>query len=242
MALMMIEFHSNVLELNTNLYVIKPNILQDNEELKVLYLLHGYQGNYANWVKYTNLLRYVDGTNLLVVMPSGYNSFYVNHEIFGDYSKYVAEEIYELINKTFNIKQTRENTFVAGLSMGGYGALKTALSYPEKYSKAVGFSSVIKLENMIDRVKDSLRPKTELFLNKDTAKKNSLYTLSKKALNKVELYFTCGTEDFLFNENEDFHKHLNEIKYNHTYLTGPGAHSWDYWDQEIKKALKWILK
>jgi putative tributyrin esterase len=149
MALMMIEFHSNVLELNTNLYVIKPNILQDNEELKVLYLLHGYQGNYANWVKYTNLIRYVDGTNLLVVMPSGYNSFYVNHEIFGDYSKYVAEEIYELINKTFNIKQTRENTFVAGLSMGGYGALKTALSYPEKYSKAVGFSSVIKLENMI---------------------------------------------------------------------------------------------
>ena len=60
MALMMIEFHSNVLELNTNLYVIKPNILQDNEELKVLYLLHGYQGNYANWVKYTNLIRYVD--------------------------------------------------------------------------------------------------------------------------------------------------------------------------------------
>ena len=191
MALMMIEFHSNVLELNTNLYVIKPNILQDNEELKVLYLLHGYQGNYANWVKYTNLIRYVDGTNLLVVMPSGYNSFYVNHEIFGDYSKYVAEEIYELINKTFNIKQTRENTFVAGLSMGGYGALKTALSYPEKYSKAVGFSSVIKLENMIDRVKDSLRPKTELFLNKDTAKRIVFILFLKKALNKVELYFTC---------------------------------------------------
>jgi|SRR5690554_5505389 len=241
MALIEIQFHSKVLDLNTSLYVIKPNITEDNKNLKVLYLLHGYQGDYTNWVKYTNILKYAERTNLLIVMPSGYNSFYIDNKIFGNYSKYIVEEIYELINKTFNINQTRENTFVGGLSMGGYGALKTALTYPEKYSKAVSFSAVIDLEKIINRVKDELQDKTKLLLNEDVRKENDLFKLSTEALNKVELYIACGTEDYLFKENDLFHEHLTKIKYNHIYLKSPGIHNWEYWDKQIQKALKWIL-
>lgn len=241
MALIEIQFHSKVLDLNTSLYVIKPNITEDNKNLKVLYLLHGYQGDYTNWVKYTNILKYVERTNLLIVMPSGYNSFYIDNKIYGNYSKYIVEEIYELIDKTFNINQTRENTFVAGLSMGGYGALKTALTYPEKYSKAVSFSAVIDLEQIIKRVKVELQDKTKLLLNEDVRKENNLFKLASDSLNKVELYIACGTEDYLYKENDEFHKHLTNIKYDHIYLKSPGIHNWEYWDEQIQKALKWIL-
>lgn len=241
MALIEIQFHSNVLDLNSSLYVIKPNEFSNNEDLKVLYLLHGYQGDYRNWIKHTSIMKYLEGTNLLVVMPSAYNSFYLDHDIIGPYSTYIVEEIYELINKTFNIDQTKENTFIAGLSMGGFGALKTALKYPDKYSKAVSFSGVIDLKNIIKRIKEPLKNRAELLFDDKTVLNNNLYTLSKDSLNKVKLYITCGTEDFLFNENEEFHNHLLKLKYDHVYLTGPGSHSWNYWDQEIEKALKWIL-
>lgn len=241
MALIEIQFHSKVLDLNTSLYAIKPNEFTKNDNLKVLYLLHGYQGDYTNWVKYTNILKYVESTNLLVVMPSGYNSFYLDHEIFGDYSKFLVEEIYDLINQTFNIDQKRENTFVAGLSMGGYGALKTALTYPDKYSKAASLSAVIDLKKITERVKPSFKAKRELLLNEEIIIKNNLYELSKESLNKVKLYIACGTEDYLFKENESFHKYLKEIKYNHLYLTSPGIHNWEYWDEQIKKVIKWLL-
>lgn len=241
MALIEIQFHSKVLDLNTSLYVIKPNEFTENDNLKVLYLLHGYQGDYTNWVKYTNILKYVELTNLLVVMPSGYNSFYLDHEIFGEYSKFIVEEIYDLINKTFNINQTKENTFVAGLSMGGYGALKTALTNPNKYSKAASLSAVIDLKRIMERVKPAFKAKREELLNEEIIKKNNLYTLSKKALNEVKLYLACGTEDYLFKENEDFHQYLKEIKYEHLYLTSPGIHNWEFWDKNIQKIIEWLL-
>lgn len=241
MALIKIEFHSKVLDLNTNLYVIKPNEFGENSSYKVLYLLHGYQGDYTNWVKYTNILKYAEKTNLLIVMPSGYNSFYVNSKLYGDYETFIKDEVYDLINKTFNINQTKENTFIAGLSMGGFGAIKTALAHPDRYKKAVGLSSVVDLVSIIQRVKDSLKEKTKLLLNEEVTTANNLYTLAKDSLGEVELYLACGTEDYLFKENEDFHNYLNEINYKHTYSTSPGVHNWEYWDKEIKEVLKWLL-
>lgn len=241
MALIEIQFHSNQLDLNTNIYVIKPNVFSNNENLKVLYLLHGYQGDYTNWVKYTRVLKYVEGTNLLVVMPSAYNSYYIDNELTGKYFSYLTEELPNLINKTFNITQTKENTFIVGLSMGGYGALKTALTYPDRYSKAVSFSGVTKLENVISRTKDGAKKKAEIMFTNDIIKENSLFNLAKKSLNKTSLYITCGTEDFLFAENNEFHEYLNNLNFKHIYLTSPGVHSWDYWDEQFKLALKWLL-
>lgn len=242
MALIEIQFHSHKLELNTSLYVIKPDPFKENKDFKVLYLLHGYSGDYTNWVKYTNILKYVEGENLLVVMPSAYNGFYIDRDSSGQYFSFLTEEIYDLINKTFNINQTPENTFIAGLSMGGYGALKAGLTYPNKYSKALSFSGVTSLENMLERSNGPRKEKLKSIFSDEIQDYDNLYKLSKKSLNKVSLYITCGTEDFLYKDNEHFHNYLKKINYDHLYLTSPGIHNWTYWDEQIKNALKWILK
>lgn len=242
MALIEIQFNSNLLELNTSLYVIKPNAFKDNKDLKVLYLLHGYSGDYTNWVKYSNILKYVEGENLLVVMPNAYNGFYIDNESTGQYFSFLTEEVYNLIDKTFNINQTRENTFIAGLSMGGYGALKAGLTYPDRYSKAVSFSGVMDLDNMLKISNSPRKEKLETIFTKEIQEQDNLYKLSEKSINKIPLYITCGTEDFLYKDNNKFHKHLKDIGYKHLYLTSSGIHNWKYWDEQIEKALKWLLK
>lgn len=241
MALLEIKFHSNKLERHTSINVIKPNNIKSNNDLQVLYLLHGYSGDYTNWVRYTSIEKYVEGTNLLVVMPSAYNGFYVDHENGEPYFSFLTEELPQFINDTFNITQTKENTFIAGLSMGGYGSLLAGLTYPDKYKKVAAFSSVIDIDYLLERSTGVRKVKMENIFTKSVRDKFNLYTLAKKSLNKIPLYITCGTEDFLFKDNSNYNIYLNEIGYKHTFLTSPGIHSWDYWNEQIVKAIKWFL-
>ena len=126
--------------------------------------------------------------------------------------------------------------------MGGYGALKAALTYPDKYSKAASFSGVMDLDNMLRISNETRKKKLKNIFTEEIQDHDNLYKLAKKSLNKVPLYITCGTEDFLYKDNNKFHKYLKSINYEHIYLTSPGIHNWEYWDEQILKALKWILK
>lgn len=241
MALLEIKFHSNKLERHTTINVIKPTNVKSNDDLQVLYLLHGYSGDYSNWVRFTSIEKFVEGTNFLVVMPSAYNGFYVDHENGEPYFSFLTEELPQFISETFNITQVKENTFIAGLSMGGYGALNAALTYPNKYKKAASLSSVIDIDYLLERSTGVRKAKMESIFTKDVKEANNLHTLAKKSLNKIPLYVACGTEDFLFKDNNNFNKHLNEIGYKHIYHTSPGVHSWDYWNEQIVNVLKWFL-
>lgn len=240
MALIEINFSSESLERHTNVYIIKPDKI-DNKNLKVLYLLHGYNGDYTNWVRFSNIEKYVSTHNLLVVMPSGYNGFYIDQPGYEQFFTYLTKELPKVIYNTFNFQPERNNTFIAGLSMGGYGAIKAGLSCPELYSKAVGLSSVISLKDLLDKSVGQRKMKLAKYLGDNIKQEDDLYYLSIQTLNKVELYLVCGTEDFLYNDNNQFHNHLKKINYRHQYVTLPGNHSWQFWDQEIAKALKWLL-
>ncbi len=242
MARLHVQFASKQLEKTTDLYIVKPDSFHPKKPLRTLFLLHGYTGNYSDWLFYTNVEKYITTMNMILVMPSAYNGFYTNTNYGINHFNYIADELPAFIESLFNISLDSENTFIAGLSMGGYGALKVALSRPFRFSKAASFSGVLDVASIRE---DDTIGKRKLFVNtfdNPIKDQDNLFRLAEQALNQVDLYISCGTEDFLFNHNQNFHNHLKEIGYNHIYITRPGNHTWEFWDEEIKKALQFFIE
>lgn len=240
------SFQSEYVGFETNLTVIIPNNIKKVENIKTLFLLHGYSGSNLDWLRFTTIEKLANEKNIAVVMPAINNSFYANMEYGPNYFDYLTKELPRIVESTFNIKLTKENTYIAGLSMGGYGALKAALTYPEKYQGAASLSGLINVKEIYDNFSDRLKIVNGVFGSKEKLlsknNPNDLYYLTKNYNNDLELYIACGTEDFLFNQNEEFHKYLEKNNFNHIYKTLKGDHNWDFWNSEIKGVLDYFFK
>lgn len=146
MAWLEAHFYSNVLGLSCAMNVLLPESAQgvgsdasgwDGEsELPVLYLLHGVSDDHTIWMRRTSLERYAAGKRLAIVMPAVHRSYYSNQKYGYDYLKFVGEELPQICRRFFRISARREDNFVAGLSMGGYGAMKVGLNYPDRFGAA----------------------------------------------------------------------------------------------------------
>jgi len=187
----------------------------------VLYLLHGHTGDEYSWIRGSRIEQYVNKNDIAVVMPGGLNSFYVNSlEGSFNYFDFLSEELPNRVKQFFHVSNKREDTFIAGLSMGGYGAFKQAFNYPEKYAAAASMSGAL---DMVEN--DLLKLSTDL----------------KKSGKKVPiLYQCCGVEDCLYPSNSKFRSHLKALKYDFVYYESPGGHDWDYWDSAIQKIINWL--
>lgn len=237
-----LQFSSKSLALKTDVYVIKPDYINKEKPVHILYLLHGYTGDYTDWIRYTNIEKASAGLNLFVVMPSGYNTFYVNVDGGMQVRDYLVVELPELINETFGIKPDRDHTYIAGLSMGGYGALKTALYYPDKYKKVASFSAPIDINRSVKATTLTLRKKQYemLFGDKIDVADDPIEIVKTYKHIDQDIYISCGSEDTLLDHNDDFHQLLMDLKIPHTYVKRPGSHTWDFWGYEIEEALKFF--
>ncbi|NMA05361.1 MAG: tributyrin esterase [Acholeplasmataceae bacterium] len=232
---------SKHLELETDLYIIRPEVVKE-EEVSILYLLHGYWGDYSNWIRYTRIEKYVADKNMIVVMPSGLNMFYVDADSWYSYFKYLTEELPAIIKETYRLNIERENTFIAGLSMGGYGAMRAILS-TDIYSKGASFSGALDVFKLQSSVYDKRKGPFKTLFSDKFKKEDDLYHLLTLQKDKdISLYVSCGTEDVLLPHNRGFHELLKQKKIKHVYYEKPGNHTWDFWDQEIKEALKFFLE
>lgn len=249
------EFYSKTLRTNTNVNVIIPeqdctkNKYYDSDiEYPVLYLFHGVMGNYSDWVRYTRIENYVQEYNLAVVMPSAQNSFYNNIPNGMRYWTYISEELPEVMRGLFHFSEKRENNFVAGLSMGGYGALKLALRKPESFCAVASLSGAVDVVEMIKQGgeiagTDFLK---EAFcdLTKVEGSENDLKYIIKKLKNSgndiPKIFQCCGTEDTLYPINIEFRDYVKDLGIDITYEEGQGAHTWDFWDEYIQKVLEWL--
>ncbi len=248
MAFMEIHIKSNMLDMNTTIAVIYPEHHDKNKKIKVLYLLHGYTGHYMDWMRQTSIERYANMYDLCVVMPSVHNSYYTNNIHNVKYFDYVALELPQIIEGMFDVSKKKEDRFVAGLSMGGYGALKIGLTYPKRYEKVASFSGAINVDRLYELNKHL--PKSKQFLSafrklpiKGT--KHDIYYLLDKANQKAlvpSLFIACGTEDFLYPDHLDFIKYLKEKNISFIHAENPGNHEWRLWDMYIKDALKWMFE
>jgi S-formylglutathione hydrolase FrmB len=200
------------------------------------------------WVRRTSLERYVAPLGLAVVMPSVHRSFYTNMVHGGNYWTFISEELPKLARSFFPLAPQREANFVAGLSMGGYGAFKWALSYPDRFAAAASLSGPLDLVSRIKASQDPerLAERQRIFgdLTALEGSANDLYTLAREMVaserSLPQLYQCCGTEDMLHGNNVLAKTYFQSLGLDLTYEDGPGAHEWGYWDQQIQRVLAWL--
>ena len=249
MALIKCDFFSEVLGLSTSMTVILPqkplNKEEKDEKLPTLYLLHGYSDDDTIWTRRTSIERYVDGLGLAVVMPQVHHSYYTDMEKGHRFWTFLSEELPVVARTFFNLSDKREDNFVAGLSMGGYGAFKWALRQPEKFAAAASLSGALDVVNTIEIMSDERKKGFELIFGDKEIKgtENDLLWLLKERKREKSLphlYQCCGTEDFLFHQNVKFKEVCEVLNIELTSTFSSGEHEWGYWDAKIQDVLKWL--
>ena len=243
MAFLDYHYFSNALGKQTAAYVLLPETGEG--PFPVLYLLHGLSDNHTIWLRRTSIERYVANLPLIVVMPDGGRGFYADASAGYAYGKAIGEELVDRIDKTFPTQSDRAGRMVAGLSMGGYGAIRLALAYPERFRAAHSLSGAMgfghKAPNWEDpRTHEFARVVGEDYLGGPC----DLYALAQKnqaAGTLPALRLDCGTDDFLIEDNRAFDAFLTEQSIPHEYAEFPGAHNWEYWDTHIQDALKFFF-
>ena len=251
MSFIQLNFNSKCLGMRTNVNVIIPEsdeifTANFNKNLKTLYLLHGLGNDYSAYMRYTSIERYALKKNLAVVMPSADHSFYTDMEYGHKYFTFISEEIPQFIRNVFPLSDKREDNFIAGHSMGGYGSFKTALLKPESFSAAASLSGALDINHFFtEGAKNGFNTKS-IYGDMKTLENtdNDLFYLIKKhAENGIilpKLYQTCGTEDFLYEDNIKFRDLAQKLKLPLTYKEGPGEHEWGFWDNAIKDVIDWL--
>lgn len=225
----------------------------EQKPLKTLYLLHGIFGNYTDWVNGTRIQAWAEANDLAVIMPSGENRFYLDDEKSGElYGEFIGKELVEFTRKLFPLSDKREDTFIAGLSMGGYGAIRNGLKYAENFGCVIGLSAALVHDTWKDADNSALiftfrRNYYEAVFGEydkvkgsDKDPKALLLKLKEEGRPVPKMYLCCGTEDGLVTANRDFRDFLNENGVDLTYVEGPGKHDWVFWDTYIKKVLDWL--
>lgn len=255
MALLELNIFSEALKTQQIVYVVMPqpstaseigvtNIESAEEKpYKCLYLLHGLSDNHSIWLRRTSIERYAQEYGLCVVMPFGDRSFYTDMKYGGKYYTYIAKELPALLSRMLNISDKREDNFIAGLSMGGYGALKIGLRECDRFCAAAGLSAVADIaarterfsQDMINIFGESLEVPAE----------ENLFCLAKacnEREDKPRIYMGIGTEDKLYDSNVRLKQAFETYDYDFTYRESPGAHNWAFWDEYIQYVLKWLMQ
>lgn len=262
MAVFEVNFHAETLGRTVPMYVILPTDKfylpgipkrEAGKPYKTLYLLHGVIGNYTDWLYNSRIKKYAEEKDICIVMPSGDNSMYLDQGV-DFYGEFVGKELVEFTRKTFPLSQKREDTYIGGLSMGGFGAMRNGLKYHETFGAIISLSGAFVLdeEALIDIENPTFPGETMTYKKRvygdDLTKalmsdKNPKYLIEKLSKQKIvfpDIYMACGTEDFLLNKNIAIDQLLTNCHIKHTFVTGPGAHEWEFWDTYIQKALEWL--
>ena len=251
MALFNIQYRSSVLNKATCITVIIPESAPD-DDIPTLYLLHGMNGNHAEWSRKSSIERYAKDRNIAVVMPDGDNSFYHDMAFGEDYFTYIADELVAYTRKIFRLSHKREKTFIAGLSMGGYGAFRIALMRPYQYAAAASLSGCVDMATRImssvwdQRVKIAQSIWGMDYHNRLKDSDSDLFYLIKNwpaDAPRPRLYSVCGTEDSLHADNITFRDFMAEHpEFEYSFTSAPGKHSWAFWDKWIRPAMDFMLQ
>lgn len=238
MSLCQVHWFSQIIGKTVGAYVILPDV--GKPPFATFYLLHGLSDDYTIWLRRTRIEWYVRKLPLIVVMPDGFRGFYTNHAKGPAYATYIGEELPAFIERNFPALPERSFRCIGGLSMGGYGALRVALAYPDRFASANSHSGCLAIANL----KNEHLPAYEwlpMFGPRPAGTKHDLVYLAKLALKSPplpQLRIDCGRGDFLIQHNRFYHRQLQKLRIAHEYEEFPGEHTWDYWDKHVRKALR----
>ena len=225
----------------TSVTVILPDNMGPGPH-PVLYLLHGLSDNHTAWTRRTSIERYVAGLPLIVVMPDGGRGWYSDSvtEPTGAYETFIVRDLVGFIDRTFRTRAERGGRVIGGLSMGGYGAVKLALKYPQMFCAAVSHSGALSRPD--ERNFEEGSELRRIFGERPSGGSEDIYTLAEKAAGSSApaLRIDCGVNDFLLGYNRNFHRHLESLGWSHEYAEHPGGHDWEYWDKHVRESLKFF--
>lgn len=240
------KFISYVLVRSVEITVIVPSVTipeslgmggekpshQVGERYPVMYLLHGMGNSHTDWCSYSNIEMYAEEHNMAVVMISGENKFYRSEKGGDDFFRFVSEELPEFVTNMFPISKEPEHTYIAGLSMGGYGSLIHGLNHPERFAAIGAFSAAVGVETPEQKEAFAGGPYDPYHLAK---------TAAAEGKSIPPLYVACGTEDMLYQNNVAYRDFLKEQKLDVTWVEVSGyTHEWRFWDMQVEAFLKWI--
>ncbi|MBR6353547.1 MAG: acetylesterase [Oscillospiraceae bacterium] len=256
------EFHAQTIMQHANFCFVLPNDVEMEEvreprhyerPTKSLVLLHGLTGTDTDWM-YGGLAHQLSiQYNLAIFMPTTGNSFYLDRGYpGGNFASYVGAELPAYIRSTFGFCQSREDTMIAGLSMGGYGALRTALAFPETYSACIALSSALRIHELAKCADEStsIMPAAmlrDVFGDLETLESSDKNpeVLVRRLLDEAKplprIYMACGTEDTLIGANRDFRDFLKREGVPCVYEEGPGMHNWFFWNEYLDRGLASLL-
>lgn len=264
MANISIHFFSTSLCGFTSVQVILPNdvppqMRQGNPHYqrptKTLYLLHGYSGAEHDWMMNTQIGQLAGQYNLAVVCPRCGNNFYLDGPETGrQYATYVGKELPAYIHSTFSLSENREDVFIGGFSMGGFGAIHTALAYPEKFSKVLSFSAALIHHNVEAMKPDSFDPianyayyrmvfgEPEALPQSPNNPEFLLKQLRAQGKQIPDIFQCIGTEDFLYGENQIFRQFLTEQEVPFVYQEASGVHDFVTVGKFLEQGLKFLTE
>lgn len=232
-----------------SIYESKLEDEEENQPLKTLYLLNGWDGNHEDWLHNTRIAELAIKYHVAIIMPDGQNSFYTNHPNGDNYGHYIGEELVEETRKLFHLSSKKEDTAIGGLSMGGYGALRNGLGYADTFGTIIALSNKVLTKSSKEHFDAaySIYQRLQAIAGTDRAEKMpdemDIEYLILKALEqeqKPQLYLACGTEDDIFQENQELHCFLVKNGYEHQYIETPGKHDWDFWNKTIEDSMEWL--
>ncbi|MEK5281836.1 MULTISPECIES: alpha/beta hydrolase [Paenibacillus] len=247
MALLTVETGSPTLRMTTTISIISP-VDSGNMSGGTLYLLHGAGDNASTWHRMTTIEQYASQYGCTVIMPQVNRSYYTDMEYGLDYFHYVTHELPELCGRMMRLDDNPQKTYIAGLSMGGYGALKCGLTYPERYSKVVSLSGVTDLQKRLNdpqMSKDMAREMAGTFGKRLQIKPDQdLYALAAKLVddrrNLPSILTCCGSEDPFVEMNREFAAYLETTPYEFQYVETPGTHEWRFWEEHLKTTFDFL--
>ena len=260
MALIHANFFSEALGMERQIDVILPQASNgvgqagtkaaEASDIPVLYLLHGGSDDHTIWQRRTSIERYATAKGLAVIMPSTDLGFYCDMKYGYDYFRYIGEELPKIVHEFFPALSTsREKTFVAGLSMGGFGAFKLGIHYPERFSHAASLSGFLDpaadlagftaKEDRPEGAFDWIYGSAEEVVGGIDDLPYQMEEQIRKGTDLPRFFMACGTEDFLYQTNLRF-KNRFEGRIDLTYFEEPGTHEWGFWDRNIQKVIDWL--
>ncbi len=243
MAVLRGTIFSEALGMNTGLTVVTPrNTLIGGEPYKVIYILHGLSDDHTCWSDHTMLPLFSSEHNVVFIMPETQRCWYTDMKYGPNYFTYIADELPKICKQLFNISAKREDTAVMGLSMGGYGALKCALSRPEQYSVCCAFSSGCDLGQYLSKPDCGFYHELKACFGEDLVfpEEADLYRLAEKCIKSPEVpqfHMTCGLQDELLEDNHKLRDHMKNLGYPLEYQEWEGIHDWYFWNTSLKMML-----
>ncbi|MCR4891233.1 MAG: esterase family protein [Lachnospiraceae bacterium] len=258
MAFVHVNFYSDTLKINTDISLIIPTPGPDDGEkadrrgrklFRTLTMLHGTFGDHTDWARLTGIERLAQEYGIMVIMPSGANGFYRDMKRGKRYFTYITEELPSFVENIFPVLKGRENHYIGGLSMGGYGAVMAALKRPDIYGGALSFSGTLDLAAFRELCNQGIFPDPYFWdlifdKNSDEADPAEVLTAARQLMGKggmaPELYFTVGRQDPLYKSGLEVVREMKDMGFQVSFEEDDGAHEWDFWDRSLKGAFKWL--